>query len=122
TGTVSISDGTGGTCTATLPANSCVLASDSAGVKTLTLSYGGDGNFNISTTTAGHLVNRAETTTTIISDNPDPSAPGQSVAVNFSVVPNLPGFTGPSDALGAHPGQTAVNSAVIVPTGNVVVT
>jgi fibronectin-binding autotransporter adhesin len=47
-------------------------------------------------------VNQGTTTTTITSDSPDPSGVGQVVAVNFTVVPNLPS-TG-------------------TPTGNVVIT
>ncbi|MBI1765943.1 MAG: Ig-like domain repeat protein, partial [Acidobacteria bacterium] len=91
TGSVTISDGMGGMCIATLPATSCPLTSTTAGSKTLTLTYSGDGNFNTSNTTAGHLVNKADTTTTIDSDLPDPSSPGQSVTVNFTVAPVAPG-------------------------------
>ncbi|MEP7270580.1 MAG: Ig-like domain repeat protein [Acidobacteriota bacterium] len=91
TGTVTVTDGTGGTCTATLPATSCSITSMSAGVKTLTITYGGDPNFNGSGTTAGHLVNKADTTTLIAADNPDPSVTGQSVVVNFTVVAASPG-------------------------------
>ena len=102
TGTVTINDGTGGSCTANLPATSCLLTSTTAGAKTLTFTYNGDANFNGSNNTAGHQVNKASTTTSITADTPDPSVYGANVVVNFSVVANAPG------------GGT--------PTGNVVVT
>src|SRR5262249_56737197 len=54
TGTVTVSDGTGGTCSASVAAGSCSLTSTTAGAKTLTAVYGGDGNFNGSTS-AGEL-------------------------------------------------------------------
>ena len=102
TGTVTVADGTGGTCTATLPATSCSISSTSIGAKTLTFTYSGDANFNGSSNTTGHQVNKADTTTTITAVNPDPSVFGGNVTVNYSVVATAPG------------GGT--------PTGNVVVT
>ncbi len=102
TGTVTIADGTGGTCTATLPATNCSLTSTTVGAKTLTITYNGDAGFNTSSATAGHAVNPASTTTTITADTPDPSVFGQGVTVSFTVAANSPG------------GGT--------PTGNVIVT
>ncbi len=96
TGTVTVTDGTGGTCTATLPATSCALSSATMGVKTLTFTYSGDANFNSSSNTAGHLVNKANTTTTIIADNPDPSVSGGNVVVNFTVMAAAPGSGTPT--------------------------
>ena len=96
TGTVSVSDGAGGTCTATLPTTSCSLTSTSAGNKTVTITYNGDANFNTSSNTAGHAVNKADTTTTITADNPDPSVVGQSVTVNYTVAANSPGSGTPT--------------------------
>src|SRR4029079_16935169 len=98
TGTITVSDGTGGTCTITLPATSCNLTSTTAGAKTLTATYNGDANFNASPASGGvtHQVDKADTTTTITSDNPDPSVTGQSVVVNFTVVANAPGSGTPT--------------------------
>ncbi len=90
-GTVTISDGTvtsapcalsgsGATATAT-----CSLSPSTAGVKTLTATYGGDAAFNGSSGTASHTVNKADSTTTITSDAPDPSIVGAAVSVGVSV-------------------------------------
>ena len=86
TGDVTVGDGTV-SCTATVAAGHCALTFTTAGPKTLTASYAGDANFAASVSAGvGHRVNVANTsTTTIISDAPDPSAVGQSVTVQFSV-------------------------------------
>jgi len=98
TGTVTVSDGAGATCTGPLTAGtpstgSCMLASIVSGAKTLTATYNGDANFNASPASAGvpHQVNSAATTTTITSDNPDPSVVGQPYTVNVTVAVNAPG-------------------------------
>src|SRR5262249_13014286 len=52
--------------------------------------------FNGSTATAGHAVNKADTTTTITTDTPDPSVIGQSYAVTASVAANSPGSGTPT--------------------------
>ena len=90
------------TCTGTVAAGTCTLAINSIGAKTLTATYSGDANFVTSSVTEAHQVNQAGTTTTITSDNPDPSSSGQAVTVNYTVVATAPA------------GGT--------PTGNVVVT
>lgn len=57
TGTVTVTDGTGGMCMANLPSTSCMLTSTSAGAKTLTFTYNGDANFNASPSlTTSHTV------------------------------------------------------------------
>ncbi len=99
TGTVIVNDGTGGTCTATLPTTSCQLTSTTAGVKTITLTYNGDANFNTSTATAGHAVNKADTTVAITNDTPDPSVIGQNYAVTAGVAVNSPGSGTPTGTI-----------------------
>jgi hypothetical protein len=85
TGNVMVSDGTVG-CTATLPATSCSLTFTSAGVKAFNAMYIGDSNYQSSSSAnVSHTVNKANTTTTITSDAPDPSVVGQVVTVNFTV-------------------------------------
>ncbi len=90
-GTVTVSDGTvtsapctlsgsGATATAT-----CSLTPSTSGAKTLTATYGGDSAFNGSTGTAAHTVNKANSTTTITTDTPDPSLIGAAVSVGVSV-------------------------------------
>ncbi|MFT3745152.1 MAG: Ig-like domain repeat protein [Pyrinomonadaceae bacterium] len=57
TGTVTVSDGTGATCSAAVAAGTCSLTSTTLGVKTITASYAGDANFAGSTSqTVGHTV------------------------------------------------------------------
>jgi hypothetical protein len=57
TGSITIDDGTGDSCTITLgSATSCNLTVTSAGAKTITATYNGDANFNTGSTTAPHTV------------------------------------------------------------------
>ena len=86
-GTVIVSDDLENTCNITLVSGtgSCDLPSTSVGGKTMTATYSGDANFNGSNDTESHTVNKAETATTITSDDPDASVFGQSYTVNFSV-------------------------------------
>ena len=120
TGTITVSDGTGGTCVITLPAASCVLTSTTAGAKTLTATYSGDANFNGSTS-AGvpHTVNKADTTAAIISDAPDPSVVGQGVTVTYTVSVTSPGSGTPTgnvlvtDGVNSCTGTVAAGQCVI---------
>jgi Bacterial Ig-like domain (group 3) len=87
TGNVTVSDGAGGACSATVATGSCVITFATAGSKTLTGSYGGDTNFLASTSaTTTHLVNPGATKTAITSQPPKPSVAGQSVTFAFTVV------------------------------------
>lgn len=91
TGTVTVSDGTV-SCNGTLAIGTCTLTSTTAGAKLLTATYSGDGNFNVSSSTSvAHTVNKADTTTAITADTPDPSVVGQTVPVHYSVTVNSPG-------------------------------
>lgn len=98
TGTVTISDGSAQCTTAALVggAGSCNLTSTSAGAKTLTASYPGNASFQASVGTTAHQVNAAATTTSISSDNPDPSTSGQLVTVAYGVTVNSPGAGSPT--------------------------
>jgi hypothetical protein len=90
TGIVTVSDGTD-TCNATLPATSCLLTSTTAGSpKTLTATYSGDANFNGSSDTQTHNVNKVAATTTLASSQ-NPSTFGQSV--NFTATVTGAGAT-----------------------------
>ena len=84
TGNVTVSDGVD-LCTGTVAAGTCSLTLTTPGARTLTATYAGRGNYNGSSDTEPHQVNKADTTTTITSDDPDPSSVGQSLTVNFSV-------------------------------------
>ena len=96
--TVTVSDGSA-TCTVTLnsAAGFCSLTSTTAGNKTITATYNGDANFSTSTSAGvAHTVNKANTTTTITSNTPNPSTVGQSVTINYSVTVNSPGAGTPT--------------------------
>ena len=81
TGSVTVSDGTQ-SCTATVAAGQCTIAFSTTGAKSLTASYAGDSDFKASdSSTEAHTVDRADTTTTITSDGPDPSVSGEPVTV-----------------------------------------
>lgn len=95
TGTVSVGDGTN-SCSATLSggSGSCTLPSTQVASKTITASYPGDANFNGSSNTASHTINKAPTTTTITADNPDPSVYGETVMFDVSVAGAYGGVPG----------------------------
>src|SRR6185503_4320722 len=112
-GTVTVNDGNGGTCSATLPATSCSLASTSAGTKTLTANYGGDSNFKTSSGTAAHTVNKADTTTAISLVSPEPSVVGQSYTVTFGVTVNAPGAGTPGGTVTVNDGNGGTCSATL---------
>jgi hypothetical protein len=104
TGTVTVTDGAA-SCSAPVAAGGCTLAPTTAGSKTLTATYGGDANFGGSTS-AGfpHLVNKATTTTTVVSSVPDPSVPGQAVVVSASAAANAPGAGTPTGTISVTDG------------------
>jgi len=81
-GTVSIT-GANTNCTITLLADGtgeCIVIFTSTGDKTITATYNGDSEHPTATTTAVHKV-RPSSTSTIISDNPDPSVTNQTINV-----------------------------------------
>ena len=84
------------TCTGTVAAGTCTVTLTSAGSRTLTATYAGDVNFIGSSVTETHQVDKAATTSTITSDNPDPSVTGEPVIVNFTVTSNAPGAGTPT--------------------------
>ena len=87
TGSVEVDDGAGATCSITLSggSGSCNLTSTSAGSKTITADYSGDGVYNPSSETDVHNVFKLATTTTITGDDLDPSTVGQSYSVSVAV-------------------------------------
>ena len=112
TGNVTVSDGTV-SCTGTVAGGSCSLTFTSAGAKTLTATYAGDANFDVSTSAgAAHTVNAAATTTTITSDNPDPSVVGETVMVNYSVTATSPGSGTPTGNVTVSNGTTSCTGTV----------
>ena len=86
TGSVSVSDGEGGSCVAALSggSGSCQLASASPGTKTLTAQYGGDAGFLSSSGNGSHDVNNPPTGT----------ADGYLVPANLPFGEGAPGVLG----------------------------
>ncbi len=94
TGTVNVSDSDMNTCMITLSSGmgSCMLPSNSAGMKTLTANYVGNMTSAPSMGAGSHTVNAANTTTTITNAGPlgTPTNVGTPYAVDWSVSPNMP--------------------------------
>ena len=112
TGNVTVSDGTQ-SCTATLAAGSCSITFASAGAKTLTATYAGDANFNGSSSAGEpHQVDKADTTTTITSDTPDPSTVGEVVTVKYTVVAKAPGAGTPTGSVTVSDGVDSCTATV----------
>jgi len=107
TGNVTVSDGFGGTCTATVAAGTCTLTPATTSVTQLTATYAGDGNFLGNSDTEPHAVNAAGTTTTVTS-SPNPSLLGQSVAINATVTANAPGSGTPTGNVTFKDGTTPI--------------
>ncbi|HKG98286.1 MAG TPA: Ig-like domain repeat protein, partial [Pyrinomonadaceae bacterium] len=113
TGNVTVSDGTN-QCVAAVSAGQCDVTFTSAGAKSLTATYAGDTNYNgsASTPATAHTVNKADTTTTITSDNPDPSSPAQAVLVQWTVTVNAPGSGTPTGNVTVSDGVDSCNAPV----------
>src|SRR5262249_61328175 len=109
TGSVNVTDGSASCSIATLSggSGSCLLTSTTVGAKTLTATYGGDGNFNNSSGTAAHQVDKGSTTTTITSDAPDPSAAWRAHTVSVAGAPGSPAVGTPSVAVTVTEGTRA---------------
>ena len=91
TDSVTVSDGTGATCTGTVTAGSCSLKSTTAGAKTITATFTGDSNYTTSTSNGvSHTVNKANTSTALTSSQ-NPSTVGQSVTFTATVSVTSPG-------------------------------
>jgi len=111
TGTVTVSDGTNN-CSAAVGAGACNLTSTTAGVKTLTATYSGDTNFNSSSGTASHTVNRANTTTTLNS-SPNPSLYGQEVTLTATVIGGTTGMGIPTGTVTFRDGTAVLGSTTL---------
>lgn len=86
-GTVLVISSNGGNCTATLNSGSgsCALTPGGAGTPTLTATYAGSAEFVASSDNVSHTVAPAVTSTTVLSDTPDPSTFGDAITVSFQV-------------------------------------
>ena len=113
TGTVTVSDGMQ-SCNGTVAAGSCSLAFSTAGARSLTATYIGNTNFIGSASNPGtdHTVNKANTTTTLTSDSPDPSVVGQAVTFTYSVTVNAPGSGTPTGNVTVSDGTDSCTGTV----------
>jgi uncharacterized repeat protein (TIGR01451 family) len=114
TGTVTVDDGAA-SCNAAVAAGQCSLTSTTAGAKTITATYGGDGNFNSGNTTTAHPVNKADTTTTITNAatlSSTHSLDGQAYVVQWSVTVNSPGAGSPTGNVQVSDGTATCSAAV----------
>jgi len=111
TGTVTVSDGTGATCTGAAPSGSCSLTSTTEGTKSIVATYTGDANFagGISALVS-HTVNPAGTTIIITGDTPDPSLVGAPITVTYGVTVNSPGVGSPAGTVAVTFGGVQVCS------------
>jgi len=100
TGNVTVNADSGESCIATVVAGSCQITFSTVGAKTLTASYAGDANFDVSDSADEDHTVKASTSTSITSDNPDPSVVGQAVTVAFTV----------TSATGTPTGNVTVNA------------
>ncbi|MGH8475988.1 MAG: IPTL-CTERM sorting domain-containing protein [Methylococcales bacterium] len=85
TGKVTVSNGEGATCTATVGQGSCNLSFTTLGRKSLIAEYSGNADFNPSRSESFMHRVRGTSLTAITGSDPNPSVVGQSVTVNFRV-------------------------------------
>jgi hypothetical protein len=120
TGQVVVSDGTR-SCTAQLSAGtgSCQLTETAAGTYSLTASYGGDANFNASTSApASVTVAGAPTTTTITKTAPDTPVTGQPVTATVTVSPGQGGSGTPTGQVVVSDGTRSCTAQLSGGTGS----
>ena len=116
TGLVQVNDGNGNTCSAEVSTGECTLPSTSAGAKTITATYAGDANYNGSSDTEPHTVNKADTTLTLATF-PDPSAVGETVTLTADVATVAPGGGSPTGTVTFKIGTTLLGTGGLVSTG-----
>jgi hypothetical protein len=125
TGSVTVTDGAGASCQASVAAGACSLVSTTRGNKQIVATYGGDASFGGSASAPeNHSVNAAGTSTTITSHTPNPSLFGQEVTVKFAVTVNAPGSGTPDGIVsvsyqngGGCAAPVSAGECAFVPTG-----
>ena len=113
TGTVTVSDGTD-SCTAALAAGTCQITLATAGTHSFAATYSGDGNFNASPASAGvgQVVEKADTTSAIPSQSQNPTAVGQPVTFNYSILVTAPGAGIPTGTVTIGDGTDSCTATV----------
>jgi hypothetical protein len=115
TGTVTFLDGGTSIGSGTLSGGSTTFTTSSLAVAShaITASYGGDSNFNGSTSSAiTQTVNKANTTTSV-STSVNPSASGQSVNFTATVAASAPGSGTPTGTVTFLDGGTSIGSGTL---------
>ncbi|KPK57903.1 MAG: hypothetical protein AMS21_11035 [Gemmatimonas sp. SG8_38_2] len=118
--TVTVDDESDATCSASVAVGFCNIVLTKAGEWALTGTYPGDGNFEPGAGSELHVVEKAATTTRILSDNPDPSNVGQGIVVTFEVTVTAPGAGTPTGLVNVTDGT--VNCSAPVSQGNCTLT
>jgi VCBS repeat-containing protein len=99
-GTVTVTDGSdscNGAINVGTGVGNCQILFTSPGTRAVTATYNGDQNFVGSTSNSvNHTVNKANTQITITSDTPEPSDPGESVHVQWTLAPTGAGAGTPT--------------------------
>lgn len=115
TGSVTVTDAESNTCEILLSAGagSCALKTFTIGEKTITATYSGDDDFNSNSDTVDHTVLIADSTTTITSDLPDPSAQNENATFKADVAPIAPATGFPAGTVGFYEGTTLLCSGVL---------
>src|SRR5205085_11154572 len=111
---VTVNAASGASCLGTLSAGagSCSLTLHMAGAKVLTGTYAGDGNFNGTSDTENHQVNKADTSTSLTS-SANPSVFGQSVTFTATVSVISPGAGTPSGTVTFKEGSTNIGTGTL---------
>jgi hypothetical protein len=125
TGTVTFLDGTTALGSASLNASGQATFATSAllaGSHSITVIYGGDGNFSSSTSAAvAQTVNKTATTTTL-SSSASPSVYGQAVTLTATVSPVAPGGGTATGIVTFYDGSTNIGTGVLNASGQATLT
>ena len=112
TGNVTVSNGSD-SCTGTVADGSCTITFTNPGTSNFTATYAGNTTFGgSSSTTVPHTINAASTSTIITSDAPDPSVVGETVTIQYSVAPVVPGDGIPTGNVTASDGTDSCTGTV----------
>ncbi|HET8622010.1 MAG TPA: Ig-like domain repeat protein [Gemmatimonadales bacterium] len=125
TGLVTVTDGAGASCQASVAAGGCTLVSTSRGTKQIVATYAGDASFGGSASAPqNHGVNPAATSISITAHTPNPSLLGQEVTVRFAVSVNPPGAGTPDGTVtvtyqngGTCTAPVSAGQCLLLPTG-----
>lgn len=115
-GSVTFKDGDITIGSATLSGGSATMVTSplSVGTHSITAVYGGDTNFNASTSAPlSQVVNPDNTTTHLVSSN-NPSTCGQAVSFTATVAANAPGSGSPSGSISFYDGNKLLGSSAVI--------